>query len=510
MGDRNRFGSVFCGSFSVGLWFVYAFLPLTLFLRHFGRATVNCMLIEVGTFFEMTSKKKSWRNFVHSGDFAVKHFLSYPLRLPFELKSLAMASKKFKPSSKAGLPFKVGNKDKRQALHITRKKVLDNTRRDERFRRRREEEKDPSLREQRLNQNIPLTLERKRIWDDIDRDTGNGLGVSVDVERLKRTKLEEDVNVAGEAEEDDHGRREDELDEDLDSMIDSASDSEAEATTPKQQPQKQKQRTPTARATSPIHSATSTNLDLNPEALAAKFPTLFSIDNPREPKTLITTSLNSTLHHEAKILTNLFPNSTYIPRSSHKYSYKFSVREISSFAHDRNYTSVIVLKEDQKRPTGLSIVHLPEGPMFHFSISNWIEGRKLPGHGKPTGHTPELILNNFRTPLGLLTAHLFRTLFPPVPELQGRQVVTLHNQRDFIFLRRHRYVFREKRETEKNVMGPDGKEVKGVEGIRAGLQELGPRCTLKLRRVDRGIQRASGQEWEWKGKTDRVRTKFQL
>ena len=421
-----------------------------------------------------------------------------------------MASKKFKASPKAGLPFKVGNKEKRQSLHITRKKVLDNNRRDERFRRRREEDKDPSLREERLKQNIPLTLERKRMWDNVDRDTGDGLGVSMDVERLKRRKLDEDAIVAGEDGEEEAADEEDDLEEDHDSMIDSASDSESATPAAKHQQQKQKQRTATDRATSPVHSTTSTNLDLNPEALAVKFPTLFSTDAPREPKTLITTSLNSTLHHEATLLTTLFPHSIYIPRSSHKYGYKFSVREIASFAHNRNYTSVIVLKEDQKKPTGLSVVHLPEGPMFHFSISNWIEGRKLPGHGNPTDHVPELILNNFRTPLGLLTAHLFRTLFPPVPELQGRQVVTLHNQRDYIFLRRHRYVFREKRETEKNVVGPDGKEVKGVEGIRAGLQELGPRCTLKLRRVDRGIQRASGQEWEWKGKTDRVRTKFQL
>jgi ribosome production factor 1 len=56
----------------------------------------------------------------------------------------------------------------------------------------------------------------------------------------------------------------------------------------------------------------------------------------------------------------------------------------------------------------------------------------------------------------------------------------------------------------------NGQPLKGVEDIKAGLQELGPRFTLKLRRVDKGIQRVSGQEWEWKGKTDRVRTKFQL
>ena len=164
----------------------------------------------------------------------------------------------------------------------------------------------------------------------------------------------------------------------------------------------------------------------------------------------------------------------------------------------------------RKSSCGMDIVHLPSGPMFHFSMKNWVEGKKLPGHGNPTNHYPEIILNNFKTPLGLLTAHLFHTMFPHRPELQGRQVVTLHNQRDFIFVRRHRYVFRDKRPTEKSVVDADGKPVKGVEEIRAGLQELGPRFTLKLRRVDRGIQRKSGQEWEWKGKTDRVRTKFQL
>jgi ribosome production factor 1 len=71
-------------------------------------------------------------------------------------------------------------------------------------------------------------------------------------------------------------------------------------------------------------------------------------------------------------------------------------------------------------------------------------------------------------------------------------------------------VFREKRKTEKNVVGADGKPMEGVEDIKAGLQELGPRFTLKLRRVDKGIQRSSGQEWEWRTKTDKVRTKFQL
>lgn len=408
---------------------------------------------------------------------------------------------------------------KRQSLNITRKKAVDVAKRDERFRRRKEEDKDPRLREERLKRNIPLTLERKRVWDDVDRDTSDLVGVSVDVERLKRQKLDDEEQHCSQEDENEDGIDQENInndygDEDADSMIDFASDIErtAEAEQPSSsKPLKRPPKSTTERATSPTQSTISTNLDLTPEVLAAKFPTLFGTENPpRVPKLLITTSLNSNLHHEAQLLTTLFPYSVYIPRSAHHYGHKFSVREISSFATNRNYTTLMVLKEDQKKPTGLTMVHLPAGPTFHFSISNWIEGKKLPGHGRPTNHFPELILNNFRTPLGLLAAHLFRSLFPPRPELQGRQVVTLHNQRDYIFLRRHRYVFREKRPTEKSVVGPDGKEMKGVEGIRAGLQELGPRFTLKLRRIDKGIQRASGQEWVWKGGMEKQRTKFQL
>lgn len=88
--------------------------------------------------------------------------------------------------------------------------------------------------------------------------------------------------------------------------------------------------------------------------------------------------------------------------------------------------------------------------------------------------------------------------------------MTLHNQRDYIFLRRHRYVFRDKRETEKPVLGADGKPIKGVEDVRVGMQEIGPRMTLKLRRIDRGIQFKSGQEWQWKGRMEKKRTRFNM
>lgn len=424
-----------------------------------------------------------------------------------------------KPPPSANLDHKPANKFQRQNLHIKRKRDKDSARRAERFGRKKEEAKNPKLKSERLKQNVPLTIERKRVWDDADSDVENALGVSVDVERIKRQKKQEDDELnrpLGEDEQSD-GSQEDADDQDeIDSMLASSDgeedEDEADDNKKDENRGRRKSSLPTAteRATSPTHSTKSTNLNLAPEALAAKFPSLFSTEPPPAPKILVTTSLNSTLHHYASQLTDLFPNSVYIRRSAHRFSYQFSIREIAKFASNRNYTTLVVLNEDQKRPSGLTIVHLPHGPTFHFTISNWIDGKKIAGHGKPTEHWPELILNNFRTPLGLLTAHLFKSLFPSQPDFEGRQVVTLHNQRDYIFVRRHRYVFREKRETEKPVVGADGQEMKGAEGIRTGLQELGPSFTLKLRRVDKGIQRASGQEWEWKGGMEKERTKFQL
>ncbi|KIW09415.1 uncharacterized protein PV09_00305 [Verruconis gallopava] len=427
-------------------------------------------------------------------------------------------------SAKFALPYQSANKDRRKQFHIKQKKARDVLKREERFARKKEEARDPRLREERLRTNVPKTIDLKRTWDEIgdDDDEASILGKAVDLAQLaKRRKIEEEQQMMDESdagsEVEDEGAvpDKDDAESDIDSMLDSGSESDEEDEEGEDEDEDEKafkkpySKGQQRRQASPNPSTTSTNLNLTPESLVSKFPTLFApLD--KDPKILITTSINSTLHDQARLLTELFPNSVYVRRSAHRFGHKFSVKEIAGFAANRNYTALIIMMEDQKKPCGLDFVHLPNGPMFHFSLTNWVEGRKLPGHGNATNHYPELILNNFRTPLGLLTAHLFKTLWPRKPEIQGRQVVTMHNQRDFIFFRRHRYVFRDKRATEKSVVGTDGKPMAGVEDIRAGLQELGPRFTLKLRRVDKGIQRSSGQEWEWKTKTDKVRTKFQL
>lgn len=365
------------------------------------------------------------------------------------------------PTRSTSLSQKTGNKLHRKSLYVKQKQDREKEKRESRFRRKKEEDREPELRRERIARNQPATIDRKRVWDDVDDDS---LGASVDMEQLlKRRRLQQEEaleKLAAQAE-DDNEPEDDQ--EDADSMLGSDDDEDSDEEGAAKARAKQ-----VIRDDSLAPSTTSTNLDLTPESLVAKFPSLFSEDGPAEPQVLVTTTLNSTLHDEARLLCTLFPHSTYIPRSAHKYGHKYSAREICKYAGNRGFSTVMILREDQKKPIGLDVVHLPSGPTFHFSITNWVEGKKLPGHGNPTNHYPELLLNNFKTPLGVLTARLFQSLWPKTPELQGRQVVTLHNQRDYIFLRRHRYIFRDKRPTEKSVVGADGKELKGVESIRTG------------------------------------------
>ncbi len=84
------------------------------------------------------------------------------------------------------------------------------------------------------------------------------------------------------------------------------------------------------------------------------------------------------------------------------------------------------------------------------------------------------------------------------PELEGRQVVTFHNQRDFIFVRHHRYIYKKSEESNRT---------------RARLQELGPRFTLRMRWLMNDVFDPEHGEYEWINKrkeTEGNRKKFYL
>ncbi len=102
---------------------------------------------------------------------------------------------------------------------------------------------------------------------------------------------------------------------------------------------------------------------------------------------------------------------TYIRRSAHRYGHKYSVREIAKFAKsqykpcllapgrpiadktfpDRGYTALLVVHEDQKRPSQLSVCHLngedaPPGPTLTYTVRNYQPGKSILGHGNATNH----------------------------------------------------------------------------------------------------------------------------
>lgn len=204
-----------------------------------------------------------------------------------------------------------------------------------------------------------------------------------------------------------------------------------------------------------------------------------------EPKILLTTSENArkVAYEFADMLMDFLPNVTFVKRKR-----GYLMRDMAKYCANRGFTDLIVINEDKKIVSGLTFMHLPEGPTMHFSVTSIVDGKRIKDHGRATDHTPELVLNNFTSRMGKTVGRLFQSIFPHQPELVGRQVVTLHNQRDYIFVRRHRYIFRNEE--------------------KVGLQELGPQFTMKLRRVQKGIKGET--VWEHRPDMERDKKKFYL
>ncbi|KZV64392.1 Brix-domain-containing protein [Peniophora sp. CONT] len=197
------------------------------------------------------------------------------------------------------------------------------------------------------------------------------------------------------------------------------------------------------------------------------FADYFETDDPtRPPKVLITTSQKATRvsYEFCEELVGIFPGAEFHRRPKGR---GFEMGKIAGWAAGRGFSNLIVINEDTKKLNAMTVVHLPNGPTAYFKLTSIELTKKIFGHARATPHHPELILNNFATRLGHTVGRLFQTFFPPLPEFQGRQAVTLHNQRDFLFFRRHRYAFRSDE--------------------KVALQEIGPRFTLKLRSLRKGL-----------------------
>lgn len=173
-------------------------------------------------------------------------------------------------------------------------------------------------------------------------------------------------------------------------------------------------------------------------------------------------------------LLSVFPGAEYRPRAKAQGA---GLGKICSWARDRRFGAMIVINESRKVPFALTVIQLPHGPTAFFRLTSISTGAEIYGKARPTPHTPELILNNFTTVLGHRVGKVLQSLFPKIPQLEGRQAVTCHNQRDYIFFRRHRYMFKSDSKT--------------------ALQEIGPRFTLKLHSLKEGLPKGAGV---WDGK----------
>ncbi|KRX11032.1 Anticodon-binding [Pseudocohnilembus persalinus] len=201
--------------------------------------------------------------------------------------------------------------------------------------------------------------------------------------------------------------------------------------------------------------------ELQKEEEYDEFSEFFKGDKP--PKILITTSERPKrqLFDFIKEIKDVFPNSYYWPRKN------FSLKDICKYAPEKGYTDIMVWRENNREVDELIVTHLPAGPTAIFKINNVKLNKEIWHHGNPTDHFPELILNNFNSKVGRRVGRMFASLFPQKPEFVGRRVCTFHIQRDFIFFRHHRYEFKDN-------------------GDRAALQEIGPRFSLKLKKLQLG------------------------
>jgi len=211
----------------------------------------------------------------------------------------------------------------------------------------------------------------------------------------------------------------------------------------------------------------------------------------KTPKILLTTCAGridvDTLQLINELL-DVFQNSEYYSRRN------YNLKEIVDYAVKRDYTDILVVNEDRKTPNGITFVHLPEGPTFLFKLTSLQLRKDIEGSGRPTSHKPELILNNFNTRLGHSVGRMFASLFPHAPNFKGRRVITLHNQRDYIFFRHHRYIIED--------IDPDNTDAKGTENKKVRIQECGPRFCLKLRSVQKGTFDSKFGEYEFLYKAD--------
>jgi ribosome production factor 1 len=156
----------------------------------------------------------------------------------------------------------------------------------------------------------------------------------------------------------------------------------------------------------------------------------------------------------AETLEGVIPNAVFERRDENQ----FEVYRKKQY--EGGITDLLLITSLNQEVYSMYHIHLPDGPTLLWRVTSIAHPDEIEGMGQRTPHYPEVFTKRFETLLGRRCARSLRALFPATPELEGRQVVAFHQQRDFVFFRSYRYIFESK------------------EKVRT--QELGPRFTLKL------------------------------
>jgi len=208
-----------------------------------------------------------------------------------------------------------------------------------------------------------------------------------------------------------------------------------------------------------------------------------------EPQILLTTSIK----HTGAIFKFMRELKETLPNSYFYYRKKAPLKGIIEVAKEKGFTDVIVVNERLRKPYSMIISHLPDGPTCEFKIFDVIYHDQMSGCAKSNNHSPELIFKNFNSKTGFRLSRILNGLFPHTPDMEGRQVVTFHNQRDYIFFRHHRFIFDD-------------------DYTKVNLQEIGPRFVLRLLSIQKGTFDNQFGEYEfyYKNKMGVRRRKFHL
>ncbi|OQR77680.1 ribosome production factor 1-like [Tropilaelaps mercedesae] len=176
-----------------------------------------------------------------------------------------------------------------------------------------------------------------------------------------------------------------------------------------------------------------------------------------------------------------------LPNAEFRYRNYAHIKKTIPQAIERGFTDFLVVNEHRASPSGLLMIHLPEGPTAYYKLTSVKHMKDIKRAAQFTPHRPEVLLNNFGTRLGHSVSRMLAALFHYSPEFHGRRVITFHNQRDFIFFRHHRYEF-------------------DANGQKCRLQEIGPRFTLKLQSLQKGTFDSKYGEYEWTLKRHEMET----